>query len=183
MLPALLRARCGMVSSMASYKAQAAIEMAPAQSEKVRENRLRARAERQKLVLRKSRTRDPRARDYGRYELVDDDGAVVVDTKALDEIEDYLDLTDVTIEACLVPSYRQDFLYQLDVVFREAARLNNEHGSGDLQTLSTELAALLAPLDELRDHLNRLGWSDSDESKQVTLKYNDALKQARRGRR
>jgi hypothetical protein len=40
-------------------------------AEKVRENRLRRMAQRQGLELRKSRTRDPRARDYGKYWLVD----------------------------------------------------------------------------------------------------------------
>jgi hypothetical protein len=37
----------------------------------VRENRLRRMAERQGLVLRKSRRRDPRAVDYGMFWLVD----------------------------------------------------------------------------------------------------------------
>jgi hypothetical protein len=36
-------------------------------SEKVTENRLRRMAERQGLVLTKSRRRDPRALDYGKY--------------------------------------------------------------------------------------------------------------------
>jgi hypothetical protein len=40
-------------------------------SEKVRENRLRRMAERQGLRLEKSRRRDRRALDYGRYQLVD----------------------------------------------------------------------------------------------------------------
>jgi hypothetical protein len=39
--------------------------------EKVRENRLRRMAERQGLRLEKSRRRDPRAIDYGTYQLVD----------------------------------------------------------------------------------------------------------------
>jgi hypothetical protein len=37
--------------------------------EKIRENRLRRMAERQGLALQKSRRRDPRAMDYGRYWL------------------------------------------------------------------------------------------------------------------
>ena len=40
-------------------------------AEKVRENRLRRMAERQRLELRKSRRRDPRAKDYGRWYIVD----------------------------------------------------------------------------------------------------------------
>jgi hypothetical protein len=40
-------------------------------AEKVRENRLRRMAERQGLELRKSRRRDPRAKDYGRWYMVD----------------------------------------------------------------------------------------------------------------
>ena len=49
---------CGMLSSMAD-------------SEKVRENRLRRMAQRQGLILQKSRRRDPRAPDFGTYWLVD----------------------------------------------------------------------------------------------------------------
>jgi hypothetical protein len=40
-------------------------------SEKVRENKLRRMAERQRLRLEKSRRRDPLAYDYGTYMLVD----------------------------------------------------------------------------------------------------------------
>jgi hypothetical protein len=39
-------------------------------NEKVRENLLRRAADRQGLALRKSRTRDPRAIDYGRWMIV-----------------------------------------------------------------------------------------------------------------
>ena len=39
--------------------------------EKIRENRLRRAAQRQGLMLAKSRRRDPRATDYGTYMLVD----------------------------------------------------------------------------------------------------------------
>jgi hypothetical protein len=39
--------------------------------QKVRENRLRRAAQRQGLMLQKSRHRDHRAIDYGRYRLVD----------------------------------------------------------------------------------------------------------------
>jgi hypothetical protein len=41
-------------------------------SMKVQENRLRRMAERQGMMLVKSRRRDPRALDYGLYVLVDD---------------------------------------------------------------------------------------------------------------
>lgn len=61
---------------------------------KVRENRLRRMAQRQGLILRKSRRRDPRATDYGTYTLTN------MHTKnleygqygvvGLDEIEAYL---------------------------------------------------------------------------------------------
>lgn len=40
---------------------------------KVRENRARRAAKRQRLELRKSRLRDPRAVDYGTYDLLDID--------------------------------------------------------------------------------------------------------------
>ena len=53
---------CSIVSGMASST-----------SEKVRENRLRRMAERQGLVLSKSRRRDPHALDYGEYYLADAD--------------------------------------------------------------------------------------------------------------
>jgi hypothetical protein len=39
--------------------------------DKVRENRLRRMANRQGLLLRKSRRRDPNAWDYGTFELID----------------------------------------------------------------------------------------------------------------
>jgi hypothetical protein len=45
----------------------------PVTAEKVRQNRLRRMAERQGLELRKSRRRDPRAKDYGRWYIVDVD--------------------------------------------------------------------------------------------------------------
>jgi len=67
-------------------------------AEKVRANRLRRTAHRQGLALRKSRTRDPRAIDYGRYMLVDlFTNAVFAGTAGtgrpnltLDEVETYL---------------------------------------------------------------------------------------------
>lgn len=59
----------------------------------VRENRLRRMAERQGLVMRKSRRRDPRAVDYGLYWLSDaNTNTLVTDERGLnlDEIEAYL---------------------------------------------------------------------------------------------
>lgn len=47
-------------------------------NDKVQENRVRRMADRQGLLLRKQRRRDPRALDYGRYMLVDADGNYVV---------------------------------------------------------------------------------------------------------
>jgi hypothetical protein len=47
-------------------------------AERVRENRLRRMADRRGLRLVKSRRRDPRAVDYGRYMLVDQATNVVV---------------------------------------------------------------------------------------------------------
>jgi hypothetical protein len=62
--------------------------MAPSTPDKIRENRLRAAAERQGLALRKSRRRDPLALDYGRYSLIDTNNNVVVAESAdLDVIE------------------------------------------------------------------------------------------------
>jgi hypothetical protein len=45
--------------------------------EKIRENRLRRMAQRQGLMLSKSRRRDPRATDYGTYMLVDSTNGMV----------------------------------------------------------------------------------------------------------
>jgi len=67
--------------------------------EKIRENRLRRMAERQGLKLEKSRRRDPRAWDFGTYQLVDPYTNTIVAHNfatgrgyglSLDEIEEYL---------------------------------------------------------------------------------------------
>jgi hypothetical protein len=65
--------------------------------EKVRENRLRRMAERQGLRLEKSRRRDPRAVDFGTYQLVNArSNALVAGSRSwgygldLDEVEAYL---------------------------------------------------------------------------------------------
>jgi hypothetical protein len=73
----------GMLSSMATDTRESR------QGEKVRENLLRRMADRQGLALVKSRRRDPRALDYGRYRLVRG-RSTVLDTKALDDVEAYL---------------------------------------------------------------------------------------------
>ena len=66
-------------------------------AEKVRENRLRRMAKRQRLALVKSRRRDPRAWDYGTYGLIDPSrNTLVADAGQsgygldLDEIEAWL---------------------------------------------------------------------------------------------
>jgi hypothetical protein len=62
-------------------------------SDKVRENRLRATAERRGLTLTRSRRRDPFALDFGLYWLREQaTGTPVTDERgvALDEIERYL---------------------------------------------------------------------------------------------
>lgn len=66
-------------------------------SEKVRENRLRRMAERQGLVLLKSRRRDPKAYDFGGYMLTDARANTVVIggdpfaySASLDDAEAYL---------------------------------------------------------------------------------------------
>lgn len=67
-------------------------------SQKVRENRLRKMAERQKLYVQKSKRRDKRAHDFGRYRIVDERNVIVVGgkdigdfTMTLDEVETYLE--------------------------------------------------------------------------------------------
>lgn len=66
----------------------------PETSDRVRENRVRRMAERQGLILRKSRRRDRRAWDFGSYWLIDADrNALVfpdVHGGSLEDIERYL---------------------------------------------------------------------------------------------
>jgi hypothetical protein len=67
--------------------------MSPDPADKVRENRARRAAERQGLQLEKSRRRDSRAIDFGRYWLRNGDAIVCGDNRTgatLDEIEQYL---------------------------------------------------------------------------------------------
>jgi hypothetical protein len=61
-------------------------------SDRVRELRLRRMAGRQGLALHKSRRRDPRALDFGKYWLTNAETNVRVgpETRDLDEIERYL---------------------------------------------------------------------------------------------
>lgn len=60
--------------------------------EKVLENRLRRMADRQGLRLAKSKRRDPRALDYGKYRLIDHDhgGSVMAEWEDIDTIEAFL---------------------------------------------------------------------------------------------
>lgn len=60
------------------------------QSEKVHENRLRRMAERQGYTLVKSRRRDPRALDYGRYWLVNARRPQRGNGMTLEEVERHL---------------------------------------------------------------------------------------------
>ena len=62
------------------------------QAEKVRENRLRRMAERQGLTLTRSRRRDPRALDFGKYWLTDANGVNVSPEQGIDidEVEAFL---------------------------------------------------------------------------------------------
>ncbi|MCB1343128.1 MAG: hypothetical protein KDK24_19070 [Pseudooceanicola sp.] len=63
---------------------------------KVRENKLRRMAERQGLRLCKSKRRDPMARDFGKYHIVDDRNVVIFGIghdqfeATLDQVEDFL---------------------------------------------------------------------------------------------
>ena len=66
-------------------------------TDKIRENRLRRAAQRQELVLVKSRSRDPLAVDYGTYQLRDKSGKVILAGTvrggfglSLDQIETHL---------------------------------------------------------------------------------------------
>jgi hypothetical protein len=63
-------------------------------TEKVRANRLRRMAQRQGLVLQKSRRRDPRAIDYGRWLIVDPNRNAIVAGEpgrwTLDDVERFL---------------------------------------------------------------------------------------------
>ena len=56
-------------------------------ADKIRENRLRRAAQRQGLVLVKSRRRDPRATDYGRYWLASPGSSPTGQGLSLDDIE------------------------------------------------------------------------------------------------
>lgn len=58
--------------------------------EKSRETRLRRMAERRGLRLKKSRQRDPKATDFGKYWLVGGPGDYSVDLPDLDDVERYL---------------------------------------------------------------------------------------------
>lgn len=55
---------------------------------KVKENRARRAAQRQGLILQRTRRRDPRAIDYGRYTIYS--GGETVFAGTLDEVEEWL---------------------------------------------------------------------------------------------
>lgn len=60
-------------------------------ADKVRENRLRRMAQRQGLTLHRNRRRDPRARDFGTYQLVNEHGVSVAGPwMSIDNVERYL---------------------------------------------------------------------------------------------
>ncbi len=60
---------------------------------KVRENRVRRAAERQRCTLVKSRRRDANAWDYGTYMLVDSQtNGAILQNASLDDVQDWLDL-------------------------------------------------------------------------------------------
>lgn len=63
-------------------------------TERTREQRIRRAAKRQGLALRKTRTRDPRALDYGMYALADEQTNVVVAGTASDRFGFSLDDVD-----------------------------------------------------------------------------------------
>jgi hypothetical protein len=85
---------CGTLSGIDSSIKEGTMET----SEKVRENRLRRMAERQGYKLRKSGRRDPRAWDYGTYQIVHSAlGSLAVAQKSsrevnltIDEVERWL---------------------------------------------------------------------------------------------
>lgn len=69
-----------------------------AETDKVRENRLRRMAERRGIRIEKSRRRDPKALDFGGYMLIDaaTNGAIMgaspyAYSASLDEVEQWLD--------------------------------------------------------------------------------------------
>jgi hypothetical protein len=97
-------------------------------AERVRENRLRRVADRQGLRLVKSRRRDPRAVDYGRYMLVDlATGAVVVGAGALGRPVWDLD----QVEAHLTRAPGGGAAKQIDVALQDgASRPHLVAGSG-----------------------------------------------------
>jgi len=74
------------------YERQGEPQLVRVEWEKVRENRLRRAAVRQGLRLVKSRRRDPRASDYGRYWLQGEHRALVSSEYGvtLDEVEEFL---------------------------------------------------------------------------------------------
>ncbi len=83
-------------------------------SNKVRENRIRRMAERQGLILAKSRRRDHMALDYGKYALVNDSNCVVYGSAScgydadLDDIEEFLTCDSEAILKMAIDEMRLD---------------------------------------------------------------------------
>lgn len=75
--------------------------MALTQDEKIREARIRRAAERQGMVLHRSRRRDPRALTFGRYWLVVPDGKVLGSPGGIRMVGDPPGLTLDEVEAHL----------------------------------------------------------------------------------
>lgn len=87
------------------------------QSEKVRENRLRAMAKRRGRELSKSRRRDPYALDYGRWTIIERDGSERTEPD-LDAVEAYLrEVPRIEVELCRVGrEYRESHGANRDVL-------------------------------------------------------------------
>ena len=79
----------GIISSMDDPPDAEQIKRMSRRDHKVYENRIRRVAARQLLQVKRSRRRDPRAYDFGFYQLVDYDGNVVASGK-LSEIHEWL---------------------------------------------------------------------------------------------
>jgi len=105
--------------------------------EKVRENRIRRQLKRMGIILKKSRARDPHARGYEGYALIDEDfGIVIAGAKrwaydmSLDDVEAHIrELEEVGKEA-IVESERE---HKGDIAFSRliGAILNDTEKLGD----------------------------------------------------
>jgi len=130
--------------------------------EKVRENRLRRAAARQGLMLRKSRRRDPKARDYDRYWLVVPEiNSVVAGGRygwSLDVVNSYLDVKGRTpVEAMRSAAWTRQLLAEY---LRNQARWRAE--KADEYPDDDRNARSAAALTALATHVEAL--PESDES-------------------